>query len=92
MSTFEVHTAFPNELNPKEWPRESSGPVIRIAEIFQRVSSLAELENQDLTSAGYTGVWTRVGPWLPWMRQGQADGQADLPYVYGEERHDRQTA
>jgi hypothetical protein len=75
MSTFEVHTAFPNELKPEVWPRESSGPVIRIAEIFQRVANLEELENEDVTSAGYTGVWTRIGPFLPWMRQGQAEGQ-----------------
>jgi hypothetical protein len=75
MSTFEVHTAFPNELSPEEWPRESAGKVLRIAEIFQRVASLAELEDQDTTSAHYAGTWTRVGPWLPWMRQGQADGQ-----------------
>lgn len=73
-STFEVHTAFPNELKPDVWPRESSGPVIRIAEIFQRVANLAELENPDVTTADYSGCWTRVGPWLPWMRQGQADG------------------
>ena len=73
-STFEVHTAFPNELKPDVWPRESSGPVIRIAEIFQRVENLAELENPDVTTADYSGCWTRVGPWLPWMRQGQADG------------------
>ena len=73
-SNFEVHTAFPNELNPAKWPRESSGPVIRIAEIFQRVASLSELENPDLTSADFGGVWTRVGPWLPWMLQGPADG------------------
>ena len=72
-STFEVHTAFPNELKPDVWPRESSGPVIRIAEIFQRVANLAELENPDVTTADYSGCWTRVGPWLPWMRQGQAD-------------------
>jgi hypothetical protein len=75
MSTFEVHTAFPNELDPDKWPRESAGRVLRIAEIFQRVASLSELENPDLTSAGYAGTWTRVGPWLPWMRQGQAEGQ-----------------
>ncbi|MEC7804013.1 MAG: DUF1838 family protein [Pseudomonadota bacterium] len=73
-STFEVHTAFPNELKPDVWPRESSGPVIRIAEIFQRVANLAELENPDVTTADYSGCWTRVGPWLPWMRQGHADG------------------
>jgi len=75
MSTFEVHTAFPNELKPDVWPRESAGKVLRIAEIFQRVASLSEVEDQDRTSAQYAGVGTRVGPWLPWMRQGQADGQ-----------------
>jgi hypothetical protein len=73
-SNFEVHTAFPNEFKPDMWPRESSGPVIRIAEIFQRVANLAELENPDVTTADYSGCWTRVGPWLPWMRMGQADG------------------
>jgi hypothetical protein len=73
-STFEVHTMFPNELKPEKWPRESAGKILRIAEIFQRVANLAELENPDLTSADYSGCWTRVGPWLPWMRMGQADG------------------
>jgi Protein of unknown function (DUF1838) len=73
-SNFEVHTAFPSELKPKEWPRESAGEVLRIAEIFQRVAHLAEVENPDTTSTDYSGTWTRVGPWLPWMRQGQADG------------------
>ena len=73
-STFEVHTAFPSELTPEKWPRESAGKVLRIAEIFQRVASLADVENPDTTSADFSGTWTRVGPWLPWMRQGQADG------------------
>ena len=73
-STFEVHTAFPSELTPEKWPRESAGKVLRIAEIFQRVASLADAENPDTTSADFSGTWTRVGPWLPWMRQGQADG------------------
>ena len=73
-STFEVHTMFPNELKPDKWPRESAGKILRIAEIFQRVVDLAEVENPDLTSADYSGCWTRVGPWLPWMRQGLADG------------------
>lgn len=73
-STFEVHTAFPSALDPETWPRESAGKVLRIAEIFQRVANLAEAENPDLTSADYSGTWTRVGPWLPWMRQGQAEG------------------
>jgi hypothetical protein len=73
-STFEVHTAFPNELKPDVWPRESAGKVLRIAEIFQRVANLADVENPDITSADYSGTWTRIGPWLPWMRQADADG------------------
>ncbi|MEC9376410.1 MAG: DUF1838 family protein [Pseudomonadota bacterium] len=73
-STFEVHTAFPSELTPEKWPRESAGKVLRIAEIFQRVANNSELEDRNATSADYSGCWTRIGPWLPWMRQGQADG------------------
>ena len=65
-STFEVHTSFPSELTPEKWPRESAGKVLRIAEIFQRVASLSEVENPDTTSTDFSGTWTRVGPWLPW--------------------------
>ena len=72
-STFEVHTGFPSELTPEKWPRESAGKFLRIAEIFQRVANLADVENPDTTSADYSGTWTRIGPWLPWMRQGMAD-------------------
>jgi hypothetical protein len=73
-SNFEVHVAFPSELTPEKWPRESAGKVLRIAEIFQRVANLADVENPDTTSTDYSGTWTRVGPWLPWMRQGQTEG------------------
>ena len=73
-STFELHAAFPNPMSPQQWPRESSGPLTRISEIFQRITSAEQLANTDLTSADYAGTWTRVGPWLPWMLMGQADG------------------
>lgn len=72
--TFEVHTAYPSPMLPSEWPRESSGPIIRISEIFQRTVKSAEIEDEALTSAHYTGTWTRIGPWLPWMLMGQAEG------------------
>ncbi len=74
MSLFEVHAAFPNPMSAEEWPRESAGPVSRISEIFQRFSSLSELEDESKTSADYVGTWTRIGPWLPWMLMGQAEG------------------
>jgi hypothetical protein len=73
-SLFEVHTAFPNPMRPERWPRESAGPVTRISEIFHRFTTLEELQDPGRTAADYAGVWTRIGPWLPWMLQGQAPG------------------
>jgi hypothetical protein len=73
-SLFEVHTAFPSPMQPADWPRESAGPVLRISEMFQRFTALAELEDPDRAYADYVGTWTRIGPWLPWMLQGQAPG------------------
>jgi hypothetical protein len=71
---FEVHTAYPSPMKVTQWPRESPGEHIRISEIFQRNAKLAEIEDESKTSAHYTGVWTRIGPWLPWMLMGQAEG------------------
>lgn len=73
-SLFEIHAAFPNPMRPEVWPRESAGPINRTGEMFQRMCSLADLENPDVSAADYVGTWTRVGPWLPWMLMGQADG------------------
>ena len=74
MSMFEVHVVAPNPMTVEQWPRESAGPVNRISEMFHRSVRLSELQDEDTTSADYDGVWTRVGPWLPWMLQGQAEG------------------
>ncbi|MCC5794507.1 MAG: DUF1838 family protein [Chromatiales bacterium] len=74
LSLFELHTVVPNPMKPEAWPRESAGPVLRISEIFQRNGKLAELEDPDRSWADYTGTWTRIGPWMPWMMQGQAPG------------------
>ncbi len=72
--TFEVHTAYPSPMKPKDWPRESAGEIMRIGEMFQRTAKLAQIEDESRTSAHYTGTWTRIGPWLPWMLMGQAEG------------------
>lgn len=73
-STFEIHTSVPSELQPEEWPLESAGPMTRISEMFQRHVRLSDLQNADLTSVPYTGVWTRLSTWYPWMLMGQAEG------------------
>jgi hypothetical protein len=71
---FELHAAFPNPMKVADWPRESSGAVTRVSEIFQRSCRVADLDDPGLTSVPSTGTWTRVGPWLPWMLMGQAPG------------------
>ncbi|MBM4197680.1 MAG: DUF1838 domain-containing protein [Gammaproteobacteria bacterium] len=73
-SLFEVHTAFPSPMQPDKWPRESAGTTLRISEMFHRFTTLAELEDPDRTACDYVGTWTRIGPWMPWMLQGQAPG------------------
>jgi hypothetical protein len=73
-SLFEVHTAFPSPMQPAQWPRESAGPVLRVSEMFQRFATLAELEDSGRSYADYVGTWTRIGPWMPWMLQGQSPG------------------
>jgi len=74
LSTFEIHTAFPNPLDPQIWRKESTGPVSRITEIFQRAIPLEQLNDSARTSVDYVGTWTRVSPWLPWMLMGQREG------------------
>ncbi|RMF95967.1 MAG: DUF1838 domain-containing protein [Gammaproteobacteria bacterium] len=74
MNMFEVHVVAPNPMSVEEWPRESAGPVNRISEMFHRTAKLSELQDDSLDSVDYSGVWTRIGPWLPWMLQGQMPG------------------
>ena len=70
----DIHLYYPSALQPDEWPRESSGKMVRVSELFRYVIAKDDLENPDLTSVEYTGTWVRVTPWLPWMLMGQAEG------------------
>ena len=74
LALFEVHQELKSELQPEEWPRESSGPMMRISELFHRHCRAADLDNQDLTSVPYVGTWMRLAPYLPWMLMGQTEG------------------
>lgn len=74
MNMFEIHVAPPSPMSVEKWPRESAGPINRISEMFHRTVKLSELQDESRTWVDYSGVWTRIGPWLPWMLQGQAPG------------------
>ena len=69
---------YPATLQPDKWPRESSGKMNRVTEVFQTFCSLADAQNPKLTSVESHGVWTRVTPWLPWMLMGPGPRPRDV--------------
>jgi hypothetical protein len=69
-----IHLHYKNALDPKKWPRESSGEKNRVSEFFLYNIDLDDLQNPELTSCPYNGTWSRITPWLPWMLMGQTPG------------------
>ena len=74
MLTLNIPLSYPNPLPPAEFPAESSGPMYIGSEHFMFFAPLAAMEDSALTQVPVTYGWTRVGPWLPWMRLGQRPG------------------
>lgn len=72
--TSDIHLYYRNALDPAKWPRESSGPMNRVSELFRYVIDRRDLEDESLTHLPHTGVWNRITPWLPWMLMGQTPG------------------
>jgi hypothetical protein len=70
----DIHLNYPSALKPEKWPRESAGPMNRVSEMFRYFIRREDLENPALTNIPYSGVWTRVTPWLPWMLMDQTPG------------------
>jgi hypothetical protein len=69
-----INLYYKNALDPQKWPRESSGEMNRVSEIFQYNINLDDLQNPEQTTTRYNGTWMRITPWLPWMLMGQAAG------------------
>jgi hypothetical protein len=69
-----LHMAYPNPLQPDEWPRESAGPMALASELFTHHVKAEDMQNPEITSLDYRGSWSRVTPWLPWMLMGPQPG------------------
>lgn len=69
-----INLYYPNALDPEKWPRESSGKMNRVTEIFQYNIDLDDLQDSTQTTTKYNGTWMRITPWLPWMLMGQTPG------------------
>ncbi|MEM1089065.1 MAG: DUF1838 family protein [Pseudomonadota bacterium] len=70
----DIHLFYPSALQPDKWPRESSGKMNRVSEMFRYVIRREDLEDESVQSVNYSGSWGRITPWLPWMLMGQTPG------------------
>ena len=82
-----LHMAYPNPLQPDQWPRESSGPMALASEMFTHHVRAEDMQNPEITSLDYRGSWSRVTPWLPWMLMGQAPGHCSYNAFMGPCQH-----
>ena len=71
----DVHLFYPSALQPDKWVRESSGKMNTVSEMFRYFIRSDDVENPALTGLEYTGAWSRITPWFPWMLMDQAPGQ-----------------
>lgn len=78
-----IHLYYKNALQPDKWPRESSGEMNRVSELFTYVIDRDDLANPAVTGLQFSGSWTRITPWLPWMLMGQAEGHVHYDCIMG---------
>ncbi len=70
----DIFLHYPSPLKVAEFPENSASDMYEAAELFQFFFSKKDLNNPALTSIPVEVSWTRVGPYLPWMRMGQRPG------------------
>mgnify|MGYP000966310167 CR=1 FL=1 len=70
----DIPLAYPNALQPGDYPEESTGPTYFASEHFLYFAKTRDFDDPKLTSVPVTYAWTRTGPWLPWMKMGQRPG------------------
>lgn len=70
----DIHLFYPSALQPDKWPRESSGPMNRVSEMFRYYIDRNQLGDPDNTSVEFFGSWVRETPWFPWLLMDGAPG------------------
>ncbi len=70
----DIPLAYPNALQPADFPDESTGPMYLASEHFLYFAKMSDFDNPKLTSIPSAYAWTRTGPWLPWMKMGTRPG------------------
>jgi hypothetical protein len=70
----DVPLAYPSPLPTSQYPDNSADDTYRALELFQFYAPLAALADESVLSVPHTLSWSRVSPWLPWMRMGKRAG------------------
>lgn len=70
----DIALAYPNPIQPDDWPEHSTGPLYVASEHFGFYARKAELDDPDRPSARISIAWFRNAPWLPWMQMGGRPG------------------
>ncbi|WP_436772166.1 DUF1838 family protein [Yinghuangia sp. YIM S09857] len=70
----DILLAYPSPLPVAKYPENSADDVYRAAELFQFFARRSDLDRADLPSVPCHFSWSRLSPWLPWMRMGDRPG------------------
>jgi hypothetical protein len=70
----DVLLAYPSPLPRAEFPEHSGDDTYRAAELFQFFCKTSEIADEANVNASCNVSWTRLGPWLPWMRMSDRPG------------------
>ena len=70
----DIHLYYPSALQPKDWPRESPGPMTQVTESFRHYIDRDQLGDPENTSIEFVGSWGRITPWFPWLYMDQKPG------------------
>jgi hypothetical protein len=70
----DVFLAYPSPLPRAEFPEQSQDDLYQAAELFQFFCKRRDIEDPASVSAPSLVSWTRLGPWLPWMKMADRPG------------------
>ncbi|MCG5219431.1 DUF1838 family protein [Streptosporangium soli] len=70
----DILLAYPSPLPVAEFPDNSGDDTYRAMELFQFFARAADVEDPARENVPCTFSWSRVSPWLPWMRMADRPG------------------
>ncbi len=70
----DIFLAYPSPLTVEEFPENAQSDLYEAAELFQFFFSERDVNNPMIKSVPTTISWTRLGPWLPWLKMAQRPG------------------